>query len=84
MDTGGPPGGPRDRRSRPTGGPISWIGRGPPGLFLSLRNSYKFQKVVSWSFRTFGVVQNRFPTFAPFPTRIPAANIPPLHDNLVK
>ena len=57
--------------------PVSWIGCGPPGLFLLLINSYKIEKVVSWSFRIFGVVQNRFPIFSPFPaeSQLPAFSL---------
>ena len=43
VEVGGGPGGPRGRGARPIGGgrpPISWAGRGAPGVFLSPRNSY--------------------------------------------
>ena len=71
----------RTNRGRAQGGrarlPPSWAGCGPPGLFLSFRNCYKSQNVVSWSFRTFGVVQNRFQTFAPFPAQNPSCRHSP-------
>ena len=34
--------------------------------------------------RIFGAMQNRFPIFAPFPARIPATGILPLHDKPCK
>ena len=46
--------------------PPSWLASGPP-LVLSSPNIFDiFQNWLSWSFRTFGVVQNRSLIFAPF------------------
>ena len=61
--------------------PPSWNVDGPP-LVLSLPNI--FNMFQNWSFRTFGVVQNRSLIFAPFPAQNPVAGILPLHVNLVK
>ena len=47
--------------SRPAGGPSCG--------FLSPDIFYIFRYDVLWSFRAFGVVQNRFPEFAPFPAQ---------------
>ena len=62
MRQGARPGG----RARP---PPSWAGGGPPDVFLPLSIFYYFQKQLPWSFRTFGVVQNRSLIFAPFPAQ---------------
>ena len=49
--------------------PPSWTGCVPP-LVLSSPNIFNiFQNWLSWSFRTFGVVQNRSLIFAPFPAQ---------------
>ena len=53
-------------RARP---PPSWAGGGPPDVFLPFSIFYYFQKWLSSSFRTFGVVQNRSLIFAPFPAQ---------------
>ena len=58
--------GPTRQGARP---PPSWPGCGPPLVFLPLSIFYYFQKYLSWSFRTFGDVQNRSLIFAPFPAQ---------------
>ena len=72
MGIRGPPGGPRGRgraqggRARP---PPSWTVGGPPLVLSSPNIFYIFQNWLSWSFRTFGDVQNRSLIFAPFPAQ---------------
>ena len=80
MDAGGPPGGLGDRGARPCLLDRVWA----PWPISFAHNSLINPKSGLWSFRTFGVVQNRFPMFAPFPAQNPAAGILPLHINLVK
>ena len=59
-------GGAQGGRARP---PPSWTVGGPP-LVLSSPNIFNiFQNWLSWSFKTFGVVQNRSLIFAPFPVQ---------------
>ena len=64
--------------------PPSWLVGGPPLVVYSPNIFYIFWNWIPWSFRTFGVVQNRSLRFAPFWSRILAAGILPLHVNLVK
>ena len=64
--------GPTRQGARPGGRacpPPSWPGCGPPLVFSSLSIFYYFKKFLSWSFRTFGVAQNRSLIFAPFPAQ---------------
>ena len=64
--------GPTRQGSAPRGGgapPPSWTGCGAPGLDSFANIFYIFQNWLSWSFRTFGVVQNRSLIFAPFPAQ---------------
>ena len=67
------------------GAPPTHVGRvWPPREVLALSIFYIFGKRLSWSFRTFGAVQNRFLIFAPFLARIPATGILPHHDKPCK
>ena len=59
-------GAPRGGRARP---PPSWTVGGPSLILLSPNIFYIFWNVLPWSFRTFGVVQNRSLIFAPFPAQ---------------
>ena len=64
--------GPRGRGARPGGRvhpPPFWMAGGPPLVLSSPIFFYIFQKYSPWSFRTFGVVQNRSLIFAPFPAQ---------------
>ena len=87
MGIRGPPGGPRGKgraqggRARP---PPSWTVGGPPLVLSSPNSFYIFQNRLSWSFRTFGDVQNRSLIFAPFPAQNPSCRHLPLYVNLVK
>ena len=49
--------------------PRSWIVGGPPLVLSSPYIFNIFQNWLSWSFRTFGVVQNRSLIFSPFPAQ---------------
>ena len=69
MGTRGLPGGSQGRGARPGGRarpPPLWLASGPPLVLSSPNIFYIFQKYSPWSFRTFGVVQNRSLIFAPF------------------
>ena len=70
MGIGGLIGVPRGRgraqggRARP---PPSWTVGGPPLVLFSPNIFNIFQNWLSWSYKSFGVVQNRSLIFAPFP-----------------
>ena len=49
--------------------PPLWLVGGPPLVLLAPNIFYIFQKVLPWSFRKFGDVQNRSLIFAPFPAQ---------------
>ena len=66
MATGGPTGGPRSRGGAP---PPSWAGCCPLVKFLLSVFVIYFGKHLTWSFRTFGAVQNRSLICAPFPVQ---------------
>ena len=69
------------RQGRAQGGrahpPPSWTVGGPPLVHSSPDIFNIFQNWLSWSFMTFGAVQNRFPIFAPFLAKNPSCRHSP-------